>query len=505
MPKKYMYLCTYGNALIIISLAIYFFIIPFRILVTILGDPSLHNGEMPSFLYQWHHQLSDKFEPWAHNRINSSRASELSLNDISGTEWPIFSAVYYLWTTEALQDAWEQNPSSNPIMPKEYAREAIESAAAIISDPNHASWVKNHWGEDYLYQENLFYRMLLISGLTSYQKLLEDDRYETLLIAQVESLSKELDSSPFGLLDDYPGQCYPIDILPAIAAIQRADKVLNTNHSMFKARAIRAFEGTRLDNQTELPAYIANSKTGDGIGPARGVGISYMLIWAPELWPDTAQSWYERYENHFWQEGQIVAGVREFSKHRDYNEWLIDVDAGPVIGGYGTAATAFGIGAARTNGRFDQAYPLSAEALVTSWPLANGTLLGARTLSNLSDAPFIGESVLLFNLTRQPITDIYVIAKNRLPFIVYLILFLYLFTGLACIGFAIRSIKRWQRQFPSQLFPQPYIQVISWAILILAGILNMIFYYPTIGILILLVARYLPRSHHDRTFFPGRA
>ncbi len=123
--------------------------------------------------------------------------------------------------------------------PRQYARGAIEAAAALVADPNHAGWVRQHWGDDYLKKENLFYRMLLISALTSYQKLLGDTRYEAPLRRQVESLAQELEDSPHGLLDDYPGQCYPIDIVPAIAAIRRADAVLGTDHSQFVARAVR--------------------------------------------------------------------------------------------------------------------------------------------------------------------------------------------------------------------------------------------------------------------------
>ena len=144
MARKLLSLCIYGNAVIIISLAMYFFIIPLGILLSVLSEPGLYNGEMPRFLYQWHHRLSENFEPWARERVSSSRASELSLNNISGTEWPIFSAVYYLWTTEALQGAWENDPSLYPTPPNKYASDAIEAAAALISDPNHASWVKNH-------------------------------------------------------------------------------------------------------------------------------------------------------------------------------------------------------------------------------------------------------------------------------------------------------------------------------------------------------------------------
>ena len=90
-----------------------------------------------------------------------------------------------------------------------------------------------------------------------------------------------------------------------------------------------------------------------------------MLIWASELWPETAQSWYAQYQKHFWQEGWLLTGFREFPKRYPTPDWRVfDVDAGPVLAGYGTAASAFGIGAARANGDFEHAYPLSAQALV---------------------------------------------------------------------------------------------------------------------------------------------
>ncbi len=38
--------------------------------------------------------------------------------------------------------------------PKQYARGAIEAAAALVADPNHASWVRDHWGDTYLEKEN---------------------------------------------------------------------------------------------------------------------------------------------------------------------------------------------------------------------------------------------------------------------------------------------------------------------------------------------------------------
>ncbi|MEM9777425.1 MAG: hypothetical protein AAF902_22795, partial [Chloroflexota bacterium] len=393
------------KGLLSVTIAIYFFLIPFGILIYDLSDPALKDGGMPRFTYRWHKNLSPKFEAWAIERVENKAAESLNMYDISGTEWPVFSSVYFLWATEELQKAWEEDPGLSEESPVKYSAGAIEAAVTLISDPNHASWVERHWGDDYLYQENIFYRMLLISGLLSYQNLTQNNQHEPLLRSQIDTLSQELESSPYGLLDDYPGECYPIDILPAIAVIKRSENLFEYDHSGFVESSLRGFSGTRLDQQIQLPAYIADSKTGVGYGPARGVGMSYMLIWAPEVWPSVAESWYSRYETHFWSQNRWVAGVREYAEISNRSDWAFEIDAGPIVGGYGTAASAFGIGAAKANGRIDHAYPLSLEALVFTWPLLNGTLLTTRPLANLSDAPFIGETALLFTFTRQTHTD----------------------------------------------------------------------------------------------------
>ena len=207
--------------------------------------------------------------------------------------------------------------------------------------------MKQHWGKEYLHRENVFYRMLLISAMTSYQRLLGDEKYQALLREQVETLSKELDESPYGLLDDYPGQCYPTDVVAAIAAIKRADAVLRTDHSDFVERSVRGFEGKLVD-YTGLVPYKADSKTGT-IGPARGCSNQWLTVWTPQLWPRYARDLYGNFEKHFWQERCALAGFREFAEatsHGAWSQWYVDVDSGPVIAGYGVSASAFGIGAA---------------------------------------------------------------------------------------------------------------------------------------------------------------
>lgn len=444
MDKEHHILPLYFNSVAMICLAIYLCFIPFVSIINQVHQITRAGEGISPFTYRWHQALSKDFQGWAEERVASGKAGKLNVNNISGTEWPMFSAVFYLWATEALQDAWSVDPRLYEESPAEYAGGAIEAAIALITDPNHAHWVQIHWGADYLSRQNLFYRMLLIHGMVSYQKLTGNDTYEDFLRDQVESLAREIDSSPYGLLEDYPGQCYPVDVVPAIAAIRRADEVLGTDHSAFVSRAARGFQGDFLDPLTQLPTYTAVLSQGKGTGSSRGVGVVYMLTWSPELWPEENAAWYASFLDHFWQQNWLIAGFREFPREKNLPEWFfLDVDAGPVLAGYGTAASAFGIGAARANGDLERAIPLTAEALVASWPLLDQTRLSARLLSNLSDAPYTGETALLFTLTRIPSSSTTEIGRVGLPFIYYFGLSIYLEAGLLLVVIALKRIRQW--------------------------------------------------------------
>jgi hypothetical protein len=483
----------YVNAALAVALSLYLFVIPAGMLARDLCDPGLRGEQIPRCAFRWHRSLSPRYEKWAKQRIASGRAEYLTTRNIAGTEWPLFGSVFYLWATEALQEATQENPSLCRVPPSQYARGAIEAAAALVADPNHAGWVRQHWGAAYLEKENLFYRMLLISALTSYQKLSRDVKHESLLRGQVESLATELDESPHGLLDDYPGQCYPVDIVPAIAAIRRADAVLGTDHSAFVARAIRGFQGGCLDRHTGLPAYVVDSKTGRAQDSARGVGLSFMLIWAPQLWPQTARDWYAEYEAQFWQQGFWLAGFREYPRDIDPGWFSVkDVDAGPVIGGYGVAASAFGIGAARVLGRADQAYQLTAEGLVASWPLPDGTLLVPRILSSISDAPYLGEAATLFALTRRSLESLQGISKIRLPAAAYVGIAILLAIGTYEIIASLRKLSRWRRNDPPWHTPSPEIQLTIWAILLACVVPVWVAFNVTVALVFLLAALILP-------------
>src|SRR5205807_9258692 len=198
------------------------------------------------------------------------------------------------------------------------------------------------------------------------------------------------------------------------------------------------------------------------VSESRGCANSYMCLTAPELWSAQARQWYELYDRFFWQERFAVAGYREHPNDAGHSEWTIDVDAGPVIAGHGVAASAFGIGAARKNGRFDRAYPLTAELLATVGELPNGALACPRLLSNLSDAPMLGEAAILWQLSIQPEKGFPVKSCGKIPPYVYIVLIGVILFGVWRILEAIWTFREARRP-PEPEIRGPMFQATLWA------------------------------------------
>jgi hypothetical protein len=478
------------NAVIIILLAAFFCIYPPIRAAWDICDPALRQPGVPKAAWRLYRNLMPRYATWAQARIAEGRAESLSTNNISGTEWPLFGSVFYLWAVENLQAAWEAGDHTAGVEPRVFARDAIIAASELVIDSKHAAWVKKHWGEDYLHRENVFYRMLVIAALTTREKLLHEGAHLDLLRDQVETLTQELDSSKTGLLDDYPGECYPGDVMAALMCIKRADAVLGTDHSRFINRGLRAFTGTRT-TRLQLPPYAASSATGLPIADARGCGNSYICLTAPELWPAQAKTWYTLYDRFFWQERITAAGYREFPKDAPHGEWTMDVYAGPVIAGHGVAASAFGVGAARKNGRFDRAYPLAAEMLATVGELPTGVLAMPRLLSNWSDAPMLGEAVILCQLTIQPEKGFPVKTGGSVPAYVYIVLITVFLFGAWRILESICTFREARRP-PEPSVRAPRFQAAAWACLMVGAVAALWTGHGLIGTAVLVVGVMLP-------------
>lgn len=391
--------------LLVVLVALGVFLGPGLALVRDLRDPALRGPGIPRRAVDVHHDVTPRIAAWAEERVRTQRAASAPLHDVPTTEWPMFTSVFYLLGTEQLEAAWQRGElAPGDAEPMSYSREAVDAARDLVVDPVHHTWVRTHWGDDYLHRENVFFRALLIAGLTSHFALTRDPADEPMLRDQVETLAAALDASPLGLLDDYPDECYPIDVLVAVAWIRRADGVLGTDHSAFVARALRAFTGDQAD-AAGLVRYRVLLTPGNEealeVQPARGIGMSWVLVFTPDLWPAQSEDWYARYASAFWQDRGWAAGFREWAPG-SAPENGFEIDAGPVVDGFGTASSAFGIAAARRHGRFDHAFALESEMSAASWTLPDGTLFFPRAVSHGADAPYLGESALMYFLTVQP-------------------------------------------------------------------------------------------------------
>ena len=479
-----------ANAAVLLLATAYFILSPPFITRRMLSDPGLRTGAIPQFVGSMHRKLSPRFERWARDRVASGVAGRLNLYDVPSTEWPMFSSVYYLWTTEALQTAWQRDKSGPE--PAVYARGAVEAARALIMDPVHHTWVRTHWGDNYMHEQNVFFRTLVLAGLISTERILHDGRYMEVIRDQVETLAAALDASPHGVLEDYPAECYPIDVLAAVWVIKQGGLLTGIDTSAFVTRALRAFDGEMLDSKG-LPPYLVDAKSGAQFDTSRGVGNSYVLIYAADLWPEVADVWYRRYEEHFWQDSGWALGFREYPRDRPDSEWTYDVDAGPILAGFSPAANAFGVAAARVNGRMDQAYALSCQVIASCWPLPSGEWLGARILSNPRHAPYLGQTALLYFFSREPHSDSVVIAVEKHPPLV-LIQHLF-FLGLATVVLAsvARLIRRWFGPKPPTQTPLLRLQLVLWAACIVTGGVLMIVGTTGWGAIALLCGQFFPR------------
>jgi len=95
---------------VLVLLALFFFLMPALTEVHELADPNLRVAGIPRSAWKLHENLSPRFEQWARERLDSKRAAELPIYNISGTEWPLFGSVFYLWGTESLQDEMGEKP-----------------------------------------------------------------------------------------------------------------------------------------------------------------------------------------------------------------------------------------------------------------------------------------------------------------------------------------------------------------------------------------------------------
>jgi hypothetical protein len=408
-------------------------IYPAVTLCILIADPNLKRTGESRLVSEWFESAAGRYTDWANMYLDTNYAESLYHDNIPATEWPMFGSVFLLVTAEDLQARRGIDATQGTI------REAVEKAAEIVASPVTATWVKTKWGDRYLEKENVFYRMLLVLGLSSYERITADTQYHAIMSRQRVTLARELSEAKLHLRDDYPNECYPADMLWAAAAIRRAAQLEGDAHDELAGNLMAAFDGPLLAPEG-LPAFQADSRCGRIIQGARGCGNSGILLFASELDPVVAGRWYDAYEKNFWKDTGWILGFTE--QPRDAHAPFMDVDSGPVLFGIGSVGTAFGIGAAKTVGRFDHAAPLTMETIACSWPTPFGFLIPGLMGRLAVQSWSLGEVALLFSMTRPCLAAETVPFDGHVPLIVWVLLVAYAGAGVFFIGFEIRSCRR---------------------------------------------------------------
>ncbi len=394
-----------------------FFLFPAWVTLRAVYSPEMRAAAQPPGLVGAFEKTATRYGSWAAAYLENETAASVDSHDVALTEWPMFGSVFFLVAAEELS-------KSHQIVIDGSTREALELAAQVVAHPATSTWVQVKWGSSYLERENVFYRMLLIMGLGNYESLTGDKRYAATLRKQTESLTRELLAAPLHLADDYPEECYPNDVLWAVAALKRASKLGYGSRQDVDRLAIgllTVLEGPARASQG-LPAFQVDAKTGEPLQPARGSANSGLLSMTAELDATVASRWFERYAGQYWQDGWI-SGFREVPVGVGGYE---DVDSGPVVFGIGSVATGFGIGAARSVGRFDHAVPLAMETVPASWPTPFGLLLPGALGWAAADGWCFGELALLFSMTRPNLSGTTVPYQGGVPPMVWLSLGMFL-------------------------------------------------------------------------------
>lgn len=431
-------------SVVVIVFAVVFLLYPAFMIAVLLFDTQLRStGEcrMVKYLFP---PVANRYASWARDYLESQYAVKVDHDAVAETEWPMFGSVFFLVTACDLHEQGRIDASKGKI------RVAVDLAAQVVASPETATWVRKKWGDErYLTHQNVFYRMLFILGLTSYEQITHDKQYHNSLMIQRDSYAKELSLAKHNMLDDYPGECYPSDVLWSVAALQRAAKLDGTNYNELAASLMSNLD-TVLRAREGVPAFQVDSTTGGILQQGRGCGNSGILQFASELDPGVATRWYDAHVRHFWKDTGWVVGFSEkpVAERSDF----MDVDSGPVLFGFGSVASAFGIGAAKGVGRFDHAVPLTLEAIACSWPTPFGLLIPGLMGKAAVDGWCLGEVAILFSMTRPCRTINVIPFEGHAPWIVYVLMFAYLSAGLTLIFLEIRSWVPWKvrRQLPGE-------------------------------------------------------
>lgn len=167
------------------------------------------------------------------------------------------------------------------------------------------------------------------------------------------TLAAAFASSKTGVLEGLPGLAWPVDTLFALESLKVHDAVYGGAYFPAAwAKFARTMDTTT--HASGLPASFIHLD-GRARDVPRGCALSWTAAVLPRLDPARAKKLWAAYRSTFFSCAAVPCLVREYPPGVERKE---DLDSGPIVGGFGMAATGFALAAARANGDFATALKL---------------------------------------------------------------------------------------------------------------------------------------------------
>ncbi|MBL8957127.1 MAG: hypothetical protein JNK82_40515 [Myxococcaceae bacterium] len=196
------------------------------------------------------------------------------------------------------------------------------------------------------------------------------------------TLAAAFEASKTGVLEAHPGKTWPVDSLFALESLKLHDAQFGTRYfEKAWAKFARTMDATT--GRSGLPASFVHLD-GRVRDVPRGCALSWSAAVLPRLDAERAAKLWAAYRGSFFSCTLAPCLVREYPPGVEREG---DIDSGPIVGGYGLAATGFALGAARANG--DTATALKLEA--------TGELFGAAVVDGKGKR-YLGGSVPFFDV-----------------------------------------------------------------------------------------------------------
>lgn len=160
--------------------------------------------------------------------------------------------------------------------------------------------------------------------------------------AKYDELSKKIhtaySNNKNGLLESLEAQVWACDNMPALYSLKLHDEFYGTKYINVYNEIKKKIQAN-LDKNGFIPTSY-KYKSYNKLQQARGTSLSWALSYLSLIDEEFARQQWTKYKQKYW---QSKLGISAFREWPDGQNGFADVDSGPIISGFGTSASGFGI------------------------------------------------------------------------------------------------------------------------------------------------------------------